>query len=182
MLPGDLAGEAGKRVFTERADAADLVQCGRSDTATRSPALSISLARCHGRPARSRPSRVPGQAVGGLLNVLQAACDWQVPRVGIASTVGVYGGVTADPPPYREDVPFPMISGHVIQAFKKIGELLAATCMSAMGSRSSATGSHPGARAGTPSSPFTAVPQLVHGAARGTAPGLLRPALTPSRR
>jgi nucleoside-diphosphate-sugar epimerase len=31
------------------------------------------------------------KAVGGLLNVLQAACDWQVPRVGIASTIGVYG-------------------------------------------------------------------------------------------
>jgi hypothetical protein len=41
----------------------------------------------------------------------------------MASTVGVYGGVTAEPP-YREDLPLPMMAGHVIPAFKKVGELL----------------------------------------------------------
>jgi UDP-glucose 4-epimerase len=63
------------------------------------------------------------KAAGSLLNVVQAAGEWQVPRVGMASTVGVYGGVTAEPP-YREDLPLPMTAGHVIPAFKKAGELL----------------------------------------------------------
>ena len=108
-------------------------------------------------------------AVGSLLNVLQAACDWQVPRVGVASTIGVYGGVTDDPP-LREDTPLPMASGHVIPAFKKIGELLAdylagATGIEIVSYRISAWG--PG---GNPRSPFTAAPQLVHAAARDTAP------------
>jgi UDP-glucose 4-epimerase len=107
--------------------------------------------------------------VGSLLNVLQAACDWHVPRVGVASTIGVYGGVTDDPP-LREDAPLPMASGHVIPAFKKIGELLAdylagATGIDIVNYRISCWG--PG---GNPMSPFTAAPQLVHAAARETIP------------
>ena len=35
----------------------------------------------------------------------------------------MYGGVTAEPP-YTEDLPLPMTAGHVIPAFKKVGELL----------------------------------------------------------
>ena len=108
-------------------------------------------------------------AVGGLLNVVQAVCDWQVPRVGIASTIGVYGGVTADLR-YREDVALPVASGHVIPAFKKIGELLAgyladATGIEILSYRISLWG--PG---GNPASPCTAAPQLAHAAAGGSAP------------
>jgi UDP-glucose 4-epimerase len=44
--------------------------------------------------------------------------------VGIASTIGVYGGATAESP-LREDVPLPMTAGYAIPTFKKIGELLA---------------------------------------------------------
>jgi len=92
--------------------------------------------------------------------------------VGVASTIGVYGGVGLNtaPGPLREDVPLPMTAGHVIPAFKKIGELLAdylagPTGIEIIGYRISPWG--PG---GNPMSPFTAVPQLVRAAARGTAP------------
>ena len=52
---------------------------------------------------------VPGarKAIGSLRNVLQAALElagtW---RVGVASTIGVYGGATAQSP-LREDTPLP---------------------------------------------------------------------------
>jgi UDP-glucose 4-epimerase len=81
----------------------------------------------------------------------------------------VYGGVTADPP-YREDMPLPMTSGHVIQVFKKIGELLAGYLDGATGIEIINYRISPWGPGGNPGSPFTAVPQLVHAAARGTAP------------
>ncbi|GHE25250.1 NAD(P)-dependent oxidoreductase [Streptomyces vinaceus] len=48
------------------------------------------------------------QAVGGLLNVVQAAQDWGVRRLGVASTIGVYfagadGGGPHAGGPLRED-------------------------------------------------------------------------------
>lgn len=167
-LPGDLAGEAGKRVFAERADVADLAalrEIGQRHTITG----IVHLAGPVPRPGAQPPVEGARTAVGGLLNVLQAACDWQVPRVGIASTIGVYGGVSADRP-YREDVPLPMTSGHPIQAFKKIGELLAGYLDGPTGIECISYRISPWGPGGNPSSPFTAVPQLVHAAARGTAP------------
>ena len=63
------------------------------------------------------------QALSGLLNIVQAAQDWGVHRLGVARTIGVYGGLTSAGP-LREDTPLLMTSGHLIPAFKKIGELL----------------------------------------------------------
>ena len=93
-------------------------------------------------------------------------------RVGVASTIGVYGGVTAEGP-VGEDTPLPMTSGHVIPAFKKIGELLTDYLAGAAGIdvvnyRISAIWGPLGRAAG----PFFPAPQLVHAAARGTAPDL----------
>jgi UDP-glucose 4-epimerase len=95
-----------------------------------------------------------------------------VPRVGLASTIGVYGGVTAASP-LGEDLPLPMTAGHVIPAFKKIGELLGdylagAAQLEVVNYRIAAIWG-PGGRA---ASPFLALPALVHAAARGTAPDL----------
>ena len=169
VLPDDLAGEAGSRVFTERADITDLdalLGVGKCHRVTGIVHLAGSVPW---PPGEQPPVAGTRTAVGSLLNVVQAACDWQVPRAGIASTIGVYGGVAADPP-YREDMALPVASGHVIPAFKKIGELLAgyladATGIEILSYRISLWG--PG---GNPASPFTAAPQLVHAAARGTAP------------
>jgi UDP-glucose 4-epimerase len=88
----------------------------------------------------------------------------------VASTIGVYGGVVGESP-LREDLPLPMTSGHVIPAFKKIGELLTDYLAGAMdieivNYRIAAIWG-PFGRA---VSPFFVAPQLVHAAARGTAP------------
>jgi len=123
-------------------------------------------------PGSDQPIEATRKAIGGLLNVLQAAQDWGADRVGVASTIGVYGGVAAEGP-LGEDTPLPMTSGHVIPAFKKIGELLAdylagATGIDIVNYRISAIWGPLGRAA----DPFFAAPALVHAAARGTAPDL----------
>jgi UDP-glucose 4-epimerase len=168
-LPADLAGQVGRRVFAERADVGDLgalLDIGRRHAITG----IVHLAGSVPWPPGAQPP-VPGarDALGSLLNVLQAASDWQVPRVGLASTIGVYGGAVAESP-LREDVPLPMAAGHVIPAFKKIGELLADYLAGATGIEILNYRISPWGPGGNPASPFTAVPQLVHAAARGTEP------------
>jgi len=81
----------------------------------------------------------------------------------------VYGGVTAEPP-YTEDLPLPMTAGHVIPAFKKVGELLTDYLADATGTEILSYRISPWGPGGNPSSSFMALPQLVHAAARGTAP------------
>lgn len=168
-LPGGLAGEVGKRVFTERADITDLAALLEIGTQHKITGIIHLAGSVPWPPGAEPPVAGARTAVGGLLNVVQAACDWQVPRVGIASTIGVYGGVTADPP-LREDTPLPMASGHVIPAFKKIGELLASHLASATGITIVSYRISPWGPGGNPNSPFTAAPQLVHAAVRDTAP------------
>ncbi|GAA5199016.1 NAD(P)-dependent oxidoreductase [Rugosimonospora acidiphila] len=60
--------------------------------------------------------------VDGLLAVLRAAREWRVPRVSVASTIGVYVGVTGVP--WREDARLPMTAFHPIETMKKTAELL----------------------------------------------------------
>jgi UDP-glucose 4-epimerase len=125
-------------------------------------------------PSAAQPIDAARTAIGGLFNVLQAAQDWGVTRVGVASTIGVYGGVT-DEGALGEDMPLPMTADHVIPAFKKIGELLSdhlagATGLEIVNYRIGAIWGPLGRAAG----PFFAAPQLVHAAARGTEPDLSR--------
>jgi UDP-glucose 4-epimerase len=169
VLPDDLAGEAGRRVFCERADITDLAAL--LDIGTRHKITDIVhlAGSVPWPPGADEPVNGARKAVDSLLNVVQAACQWQVPRVGIASSVGVYGGVTAGPP-YREDLPLPMMAGHVIPAFKKIGELLGDYLADATGTEILSYRISPWGPGGNPSSSFIAAPQLVHAAARGTAP------------
>ncbi|NKZ04976.1 NAD-dependent epimerase/dehydratase family protein [Actinomadura latina] len=123
-------------------------------------------------PDPEQPVEAARKALGGLFNVLQAAREWNVHRVGVASTIGVYGGV-ANEGPLREDMPLPMTSGHLIPTFKKIGELLNGHLADAAGLdvvdyRISGTWG--------PRDPhgalFFAAPELVHAAVRGTEPDL----------
>jgi UDP-glucose 4-epimerase len=169
VLPAGLAGQAGRRVFPERADVGDLAalaDIGRRYAITGIVHLAGSVPW---PPGAQPPVEGARNALGSLFNVLQAACDWQVRRVGLASTIGVYGGVAA-PGPLGEDVPLPMAAGHVIPGFKKIGELLADHLAGATGIEIVSYRISPWGPGGNPMSPFTAVPQLVHAAARGTAP------------
>jgi UDP-glucose 4-epimerase len=171
-VPALFAGEAGQRVFVEQANVADLegfLEIGRRHKITGIVHLAGSVPW---PPGADEPIDAARKAIGSLLNVLQAARDWEVERIGTASTIGVYGGTPGDPP-YREDTPLPMTAGHVIPAFKKIGELLADYVAGATGTEiiSYRIGGIWGPL-GRPASPFFAAPQLVHAAARGVPPDL----------
>jgi UDP-glucose 4-epimerase len=168
-LPAYLGDQAGKRVFAERADITDLGALLEIGTRHKITGIIHLAGSAPWPPGAAEPVDGSRTAIGSMLNVLQAARDWQVPRVGIASTIGVYGGSTA-PSPLREDVPLPMIAGHVIPAFKKIGELLADYLADATGIEIISYRISPWGPGGNPLSPFTAAPQLVHAAARGTVP------------
>ncbi|WP_067498809.1 NAD(P)-dependent oxidoreductase [Actinoplanes sp. TFC3] len=106
------------------------------------------------------------RSLGSLLNVLQAATDWGVQRVGVASTIGVYfGGAVAGA--LREDQPLSMGPGPVIPTFKKIGELLngfvaGAAGLDVVNYRISGTWGPLGH-----ADPFFAGPALIHAAAAG---------------
>jgi UDP-glucose 4-epimerase len=175
VLPDDLAGEAGHGVFAEQADVGDLaalLEVGRRHKITGIIHLSGSVPW---PPGAYEPVDGARQAVASLLNVLEVASQWQVRRVGVASTIGVYGGVTG-PGPLREDVPLPMTAGHVIPTFKKIAELLGGYVGGAVGLevvnyRIAAIWGP----LGRPSSLFFAAPQLVHAAVSGAAPDLSTP-------
>jgi UDP-glucose 4-epimerase len=168
-LPDDLAGEDGARVLTERADVGDLAALFEIGTRHDITGIIHLAGSVPWPPGAAAPVDGARMAIGSLLNVLQAAGDWQVPRVGIASTIGVYAGTTAEGP-LREDVPLPMTAGHLIPAFKKIGELLAGYLADATGIEIINYRISPWGPGGNPMSPFTAAPQLVHAAARGTVP------------
>ncbi|MFE2185028.1 NAD-dependent epimerase/dehydratase family protein [Streptomyces sp. NPDC059455] len=122
-------------------------------------------------PDPEQPIEATRKAIGGLLNVLQAARDWGVRRVGVASTIGVYGGGTEDA--LTEDMPVSLSSGHLIPTFKKIGELLNdhladATGIEIINYRISGIWGPL-----EPHGPlFFAAPELVHAAVRGTEPDL----------
>ncbi|XVQ81736.1 NAD-dependent epimerase/dehydratase family protein [Microbispora siamensis] len=103
----------------------------------------------------------------GLFAVLRAAREWGVGRVVVASTIGVYAGVSG--PALREDAPLPIASPHPIPAGKKIAEVVADVAAS---SGLDVVAARIGAiwgPLGRPSSPFFAAPRLVHAAARHAA-------------
>lgn len=114
----------------------------------------------------------------GLLNIVRVAQDWGVARIGLASTIGVYGGLTHDGP-LTEDLPVHLSAPHPIPRSKKIGELLGeqlaeATGIEIVNLRISGTWGPYGHE-----DPFFAAPALIHAAA-GRQPldlsGLVAPA------
>ncbi len=62
-------------------------------------------------------------ALGGLFNIVEVAQEWGVRRVSIASTIGVYAGLS-NTGALSEELPVPLTAPHVIPTFKRIGELL----------------------------------------------------------
>ncbi|NUO60692.1 MAG: NAD(P)-dependent oxidoreductase [Hamadaea sp.] len=100
--------------------------------------------------------------------VLRAAYEWNVDRVVLASTIGVYAGTTPGDGFYREDVPLPVASPHAIPAAKKIMETVAAVQLEvpAVTARVGAIWGPLGRAA----SPFFAAPHLVHQVVRGERP------------
>lgn len=132
----------------------------------------VHLAGYHAWLPTSEPA-VPATraALDGLLNVVEAAQEWNVGRVGVASTIGVYAGTATDGP-LREDMPLPLSAPHPIPRGKKIDELLAeqlseTTGIEIVNYRISGTWGPLGH-----ADPFFAAPALIHAAARGTEPDL----------
>jgi UDP-glucose 4-epimerase len=125
-------------------------------------------------PSSEPPVPAARRSLGSLFNIVQAAQEWGVTRVALASTIGVYGGAR-DPfeGPLTEDMPLSMNAPHLIPTFKKVSELLGghlalATGMEIVNLRISGTwgplGHNP--------APFFPAPQLIHAAAHGRAPDL----------
>jgi UDP-glucose 4-epimerase len=98
--------------------------------------------------------------VNGLVNVLEAAREWDARRVVMASTIGVYGGVPG--PALTEDAPLAMSAHHAIEASKKIGEIVGSLTGAVNMRISAAYGP-----LGRSSSRFFALPGMVHAAVRG---------------
>jgi UDP-glucose 4-epimerase len=171
-VPDAFAAEAGSRLFVEQVDLADgakLLEIGNRHQVTGIVHLAGSVPW---PPGEREPVDGARAAIDSLLNVVRAAREWGVRRVSLASTIGVYGGVDADGP-LSEDLPLPMTTGHVIPAFKKIGELLAdhlagATGVEVVNLRIAGIWGP----LGRPDSIFLPAPRLVHAAARGTVPDL----------
>jgi UDP-glucose 4-epimerase len=133
-------------------------------------------------PGIGRPDPVDGFRAGtqGLLNVLQAAREWSVPRVAVASTIGVYAGTTAGNP-LQEDLPLPMTSPHQIVAHKKCDEIMAGSIASRAGFEaiSLRIAGVWGPLHRHPRSNLGVAPLLVHAAVGGRAPDF-SPPLSPA--
>ncbi len=103
----------------------------------------------------------------GLINVVRVASEWGVRRIGLASTIGVYGGVQ-HVGPLTEDLPVLLTAPHPIPRSKKIGELLGeqlaeATGVEIINLRISGTWGPTGHE-----DPFFAAPALIHAGASGS--------------
>jgi UDP-glucose 4-epimerase len=167
-VPADLAAA---RVVVEQGDVTDLTALRDLGARYKITGIVHLAGSMPWPPSPDEPVQATRTAIGSLLNVLQVARDWGVQRVGVASTIGVYGGLTAEGP-LREDMPLPMTSRHLIPAFKKIGELLndylaGAAGLDVVNYRISATWGPRGH-----ADRFFAAPELVRAAARGTTPDL----------
>ncbi|MFC3502625.1 NAD-dependent epimerase/dehydratase family protein [Micromonospora krabiensis] len=169
---------ADTRVSIERGDVADLPAL--LDLGTRHKITGIvHLAGSMPWPiGADDPIPAARRALGGLLNIFQVAQEWDVRRVGVASTIGVYHGAPGNGA-LREDLPLAMRASHVIPTFKKIGELLddwlaGAAGLDVVNYRISGTWG-PGGH----EDPFFPAPALVHAAARGTELDLSAQAGTP---
>ncbi|MFC3456364.1 NAD-dependent epimerase/dehydratase family protein [Amycolatopsis speibonae] len=166
------ASLAGAQVVVEQADIADLtalLDVGARHKITGIVHLAGSMPW---PPSPKQPVEAARKAVGSLFNIFEAARAWGVSRVGVASSIGVYAGLTSEGP-LREDMPLPMTSSHPIPAFKKIGELLSdhlagATGIDVVSYRISGIWG-PGDPHGAL---LFAAPALVHAAVRGTEPDL----------
>ncbi|MGH6654296.1 MAG: NAD-dependent epimerase/dehydratase family protein [Actinocrinis sp.] len=171
-LPSPLAGEPDGRVIVEQADVHDIEAL--AGVGERHGITGVVHLAFGPWPTGEDPIADTRAGISGLLNVLDAARRWGVSRVGVASTIGVYGGAPgADSgEPLGEQTPLPMATGHFIPFMKKLGELAGdyiAGHSDNLRVHSMRIGGAWGPL-GRPASPFFGAAQLVHAAARGTAP------------
>jgi UDP-glucose 4-epimerase len=123
-LPDFFQKEVGKRIFIEALDIADqrafLEICKRHKVTG-----IIHLAGAViGRGPFQNTFEEARDTILGMLNMLFAAHEWVIPRVSVASTIGVYAGTGEGP--FREDMLLPLTPTHPLPMSKKILELLGA--------------------------------------------------------
>ena len=168
-VPDFLEQEVGRRIVIEQldwTDTASVLQIGKRHEIT----SIIHLAA----PAVT-PDRISyaGATTHALLNALRAGRELGVGRVAIASSIGLYIGVTQTP--FPEELPLPMITNDPVAVLKKSAELLAGLVAHAeefeLISLRISTIWGP---LGPPDTPFLALPHLVHAAAGGIAADLSR--------
>ena len=172
-LPRFIADELGERVFVEQLDLADreaLLDLGRRHAITGIVHLAA------GGFDGVDPLEYVRLSSQTLFNVLDAARRWDVGRVCLASTIGVYAGALDRPGALDEDTPVPLAASAVlsIPTVKRCGELLASFVgayaeLEVVNMRFSAIWGP----LGRERSAFFAVPALIHAAVRGTAPEVL---------
>jgi UDP-glucose 4-epimerase len=114
------------------------------------------------------PVQAARDALGGLFNIIDVAQEWGVRRLSLASTIGVYTGLS-NTGALSEELPVPLTAPHVIPTFKRISELLGnhlgpATGLDIIHLRISGAW---GPLGHLPNFAFPA-PQFVHAAATGT--------------
>jgi UDP-glucose 4-epimerase len=113
-IPDVLKSEIGTRVLVAQMDVTnpyevfEVVRRNQVD----------SIVNLMAPPARSLSTQSDYHLyTAGLQNVLEAARTFNLRRVSLGSSVGVYGGIPHGP--YREDTPLPVTSPTQVSAFKK---------------------------------------------------------------
>jgi UDP-glucose 4-epimerase len=154
--------DLGDMVTVARADPADLSSLRRAGDGHPISGI-VHLAGPVPGPPGERAAFVRS-SIGALLNLLEVATAWEVARISLASTVGVYQGLPDTP--YREDARLRQVPIDPIPAAKNAIELLAAIVTQAAGPQvvnlRIATIWGPGNTSRAP-----VVPNLVHAAVRG---------------
>jgi UDP-glucose 4-epimerase len=154
--------DLGDTVTVVQADAADPVSLRRAGDGRRISGIVHLAAPALGLPGGDRAAFVRA-SVDAVLNLLDAAVEWGAPRVGLASSLGVYRGVPDTP--YREDARLRQVPIDPIPAAKNAMELLAAVVTQSAGPQvvnmRIATIWGPGNASRAP-----VVPNLVHAAVR----------------
>lgn len=154
--------DLGDTVTVVRADAADPSSLRRAGDGHRVSGIVHLAAPVPGPPGEQ--AAFVRTSVTALLNLLDAAAAWGVPRVSLASSVGVYQGVPDTP--WREDARLRQLAIDPIPAAKHAAELLAAIATQSAGPQvinlRIATIWGPGNASRAP-----VVPNLVHAAVRG---------------
>ncbi len=117
--PDSIKNEIGSRVFIEPVDVtntAAFIGLGKKYKIEGIVHLAASLSRGAVGPFENIRTNMTG-----LANALQAAQEWKVKRISVASTLGVYSGVTKLP--WREDQPLAFTASFQLEALKKAGEI-----------------------------------------------------------
>jgi len=154
--------DLGDMVTVVQADAADPSSLRRAGDGRRISGIVHLAAPVPGAPGER--AAFVRTSINALLNLLDAAVEWGVPRVSLASSVGVYQGVPDAP--FREDARLRQVPIDPIPAAKNAAELLAAIVTQFAGPQvvnlRIATIWGPGNASRAP-----VVPNLVHAAVRG---------------